>query len=138
MRRILSMIMAVVLAVGFVIPCFAATTDKNVITPRYTYFELLTANFVINENSGISTSTASCYSVSGYTVQIVGKLQRERTNGWTTLKTWTATATEYVEIDQNWALLSGYTYRLYVTYRVLDANGNILETTSTARYYDYY
>ena len=122
----------------FAIPCFAATTDENVIMPRYTYFKLLTANFVINENTGISTSTATSYSVNGYTNEVVCKLQRQRTNGWTTVKTWTATGTGYASVDKDWALMSGYTYRLHVTYRILDANGNILETTSTARYYDYY
>ena len=137
MRRCLSAALAVILVVLFAVPCFAATANEDVIMPRYTYFELLTAGLIIDENTGISTSDASCYVMNGYTAKVVCKLQRERTNGWLTLKTWTATGTDYAEIDQDWAVYSGYAYRIVVTFYVLDTDGTILESTAKARYYDY-
>lgn len=137
MRRFLSAVLAAVLVVIFAVPCFAATTDENAIMPRFTYFEVLTASFIIDEDTGISSSNASSYSVPGYTNKIVCKLQRERTNGWTTLKTWTATGTRYADIDQDWAVYSGYNYRIVVTFSILDSDGTVLETLTKARYYDY-
>lgn len=137
MRRFLSAILAVVLVVIFAVPCFAAETDENVIMPRFTYFILLTADFTIDEDTGVSSSNASSFSVDGYTNKIVCKLQRERTNGWTTLKTWTATGIGYASIDQDWAVYSGYNYRIVVTFSVLDSDGTVLETLTKARYYDY-
>lgn len=137
MRRCLSMALAVILVVLFAVPCFAATGDENVIMPRFTYFELLTASFIIDENTGVSSSNASSYSVAGYTNKIVCKLQRERTNGWLTLKTWTATGDGQAYLDQDWAVYSGYNYRIVVTFSVLDSNGTALETFTKARYYDY-
>lgn len=137
MRRCLSAALAVILVVILAVPCFAATANDNVIMPRFTYFELLTASFIIDEDTGISSSNASSYSVPGYTNKIVCKLQRERTNGWTTLKTWTATGTRYADIDQDWAVYSGYNYRIVVTFSVLDSDGTVLETLTKARYYDY-
>ena len=137
MRRCLSMALAVMLVVLLAVPCFAATANDNVIMPRFTYFELLTCGLTIDESTGVSSSNASSYSVPGYTNKIVCKLQRERTNGWTTLKTWTATGTRYADIDQDWAVYSGYNYRIVVTFSVLDSDGTVLETLTKARYYDY-
>ena len=137
MRRFLSVVLVAVLVMLFASPCFAATTDENVIMPRFTYFKVLTASFIIDEETGISSSNASSYSVAGYTNKVVCKLQRERTNGWLTLKTWTSTGTGYADIDQDWAVYSGYNYRIVVTFSVLDSDGTVLETLTKARYYDY-
>lgn len=137
MRRCLSAALAVILVVLLAVPCFAATTGDNTIMPRFTYFELLTCGLTIDEDTGISSSNAFCYSVSGYTNKVVCKLQRERTNGWTTLKTWTATGNGYAEVNQDWAVYSGYNYRIVVTFSVLDSDGTVLETLTKARYYDY-
>lgn len=137
MRRFLSVVLAAVLVVIFAVPCFAATSDENVIMPRYTYFILLTCGLTIDEDTGISSSNASSLSVDGYTNKIVCKLQRERTNGWTTVKTWTATGIGDAFLDQDWAVYSGYNYRIVVTFSVLDSDGTVLETLTKARYYDY-
>ena len=97
MRKFLCVLLAIALVSSFAVPCFAATTDDNTIMPRYAYFELLAVDLSIDESTGISRSIATCYALSGYTVEVVCKLQRERTNGWTTLKTWTATGDRYAK-----------------------------------------
>jgi hypothetical protein len=137
MRRFLSSVLTAVWVLLFAVPCFAATPDENLIMPRFTYFKVLTAGLSIDEDTGVSSSNASSYSVAGYTDKIVCKLQRERTNGWLTLKTWTATGADYASIDQDWAVYSGYNYRIVVTFSVLDSDGTVLETLTKARYYDY-
>ena len=137
MRRVCAAMLAVVLLVLLTVPCFAATAEDNVIMPRFTYMKVLTAYFDIDENTGISTSRASCYSLSGYTVEVECELQRQRTNGWTTIKTWTSTGMDYAEVNKDWAVMSGYSYRMRATFTVYASNGNVLEMAVKARYYDY-
>lgn len=137
MRKVLSAILSVTLVVLFAIPSFAAVTDDNVISPRYTYIKMLTANLSIDEDSGISTSKASCYSASGYTVEIECKLQQYTGSSWSTLKTWNSSGSGYASIKENWAVSSGYTYQVYITYRIRNAAGNLLESTTTNKTYDY-
>lgn len=137
MRKVLSAILAVLLVVSLTIPSFAATTDKNVVSPRYTYIKMLTANLSIDESSGVSNSRASCYSANGYTVEVECKLQQQTGSGWSTLKTWVATGNGYASINKDWAVASGYTYQAYITYRIRNAAGSVLESTSTSRTYVY-
>ena len=137
MRKVLSAILAMMLIVSLAVPSFAAATGENAISPRYTYIKMLTAHLSIDENSGVSNSRASCYSANGYTVEIECKLQRQTSSGWSTLKTWTATGSGYASINQDWAVASGYTYQAYITYRICNAAGTVLESTSTSRTYVY-
>lgn len=137
MKKVLSVILAVTLIIILAVPCFAATASENGMSPRYTYIKLLTANLTINESSGISTSKATCYSLSGYTVEIECKLQQQTGSGWTTLKTWTATGNGYANINKDWAVSSGHTYQVYITYRIRNTAGSLLESTSTTKSYVY-
>ncbi len=137
MKRVLSAILTLFVIVALATPAFAAIPDESVVSPLYTYIRQTATDLQIDENTGISVSTASCYSVKGYTVEIVCRLQQYTGSTWSTLKTWTASGSRYASINENWAVLSGYTYRVFVSYRILNSAGSIVESTSSTKTYVY-
>ncbi len=137
MRKILSVILAVLMVTVLAVPAFAAMPNTPVLSPQYTYIRTLSANLTIDEDVGVATCTATCYSESGYTVEITCKLQQYNGSTWVTMKTWTASGSRYASINKDWAVFSGYTYRVYVTYFVRNAAGSIVETTTSTRSYVY-
>ena len=137
MRRILSVILTIFLLVVSVLPCFAAETDTTVITPRYTHIDINKVNLTINETTGIATCFASCYAIGTYTVKVECKLQRYQGGFYSTIKTWTNSGPEYASVYQNWAVYSGYQYRVYAIFYVYDSAGKLLESATSSASYNY-
>lgn len=137
MRKFLSAILSVVMLLTLATPAFAALPDDTIVSPQYTYIRTITANISIDEDTGIATCKATCLSASGYTVEVVCQLQRYSGSSWTTLKTWTASGTRYASVNENWAVSSGYTYRVYVSYRIRNTAGSLLESTTGSDSYVY-
>lgn len=137
MRRVFTVLLVVALMLSFARPCLAAQTDDNIVSPRYTHISTNKVGLSINENTGIATCSAYCYAVGTYTVEVECRLQRYTGSMWTTIQTWSASSTRYASIYKNWAVYSGCTYRAYALFSVRDSAGNLLESATSSKIYDF-
>ena len=137
MRRILTFLLALALLATSILPCFANEAETPSVTPRYTHIALNTVNLDINETTGVATCSASCYAIGDYTVKVECKLQRYQGGFYSTIKTWTSFGSEYASVYRDWAVYSGYTYRVYAIFYVYDAAGNLLESATSSASYNY-
>ncbi|MGM9600189.1 MAG: hypothetical protein ACI3W5_01210 [Faecousia sp.] len=135
MKKLTAFILVCVLLLGTAMP-IAAADAGSAVQPRYTY--------IMDISAGIQVSgwgVASCTGVLNakiYTpVKITIALQRLDGITWTTIKQWEVTGTGSVSATKNYAIYSGYSYCVYVTGYIYDANGNCLEYTSAIQYIDY-
>lgn len=64
----------------------------------------------------------------GYEAYVKVELQQKNGTSWTTIKTWTDRYEAYAVVSKNYAVLSGYNYRLKLTHKAYDSNGNLIET----------
>lgn len=106
---------------------------------RFTYISTAYSSFSINESSGYASCYAKCRThSSGIPIRIVGKLQRETTNGsWSPVTSWIRNGNNYVILDEGATVTSGYWYRFVVNFYILDSSGNIIESHTIYRYYNY-
>lgn len=137
MRRILTAILAIILLITSAPFCFAAEVETPVITPRYTHIHNNAVDLDINTTTGIAECFASCYAPGNYTVKVECKLQRYQGGFYSTIKTWTNSGSEYASVYQNWAVYSGYTYRVYAIFYVYNSAGKLLESATSSASYNY-
>lgn len=67
----------------------------------------------------------------GYEAYVKVELQQKNGTSWTTIKTWTDQDTDYAMVSRYYAVTSGYKYRLKLTHKAYDSNGNLIETLTT-------
>ncbi|WP_347487747.1 hypothetical protein [Desulfoscipio sp. XC116] len=136
MKRSICMGIFVLMAVFSIIPAYAVDGTKEVktqelITPQFTYISLLSPGLSIN-SSGKATcmGLASAYN-SSHTTKLTVKLQKSTGSGWSTIKTWSASATgvSIADIEEDYYVARG-TYQVCATAKVYNASGNLLETQS--------
>lgn len=136
MKKFICMGIFVIMAVFFVVPAYAVDGTKNVkaqelIAPRFTYISLLSPGLSIN-SSGKATcmGLASAYDNS-HTTKLTVELQKSTDSGWSTIKTWSASATgvSIADIEEDYYVVRG-TYRVCATAKVYNTSGNLLETQS--------
>ena len=136
MRRILSMILVILIAVFSVTPVYAvdrtsSVNTQEIITPMFTHIWILTPGLAIN-SSGKATSLGdvTIYNDSYSTVLTV-QLQKSSGSYWSTIKTWTGSGTGItgVLIEEDYYVVRG-TYRVCATAKVYDTSGKLLETQS--------
>lgn len=137
MKRICTLFLAMLLTVTMVIPCYAISEQESAVQPRYTYIGVNKSGLTINETTGIAQCSSYCYTDGTYTVEVVSKLQKYTGGFYSTVKTWRSFGSGHAVIYGEWAIYSGYTYRLFSTFYVRDSAGNLLEsaTTSSPEYY---
>ncbi len=63
-----------------------------------------------------------------YDAYVKVELQRKNGSSWTTIKTWTDRYEAYAMVSNYYAVTSGYQYRLKLTHKAYDSNGNLIET----------
>ena len=126
MKRILSLLLALVLFMGSAVPAFAAESESAV-TPRYTYIARMSAALEIS-SLGVANCGGSCYVPGADTVKFTCKLQRYEDSSWTTVKTWTDTDAPTCGLSKYYAVSSGYTYRVRTTCSVYNASGVLVES----------
>ena len=137
MKRVFSWLLAIVLVLSLASPCLAVESEVDAVSPRYTYISTNKVGLSINETSGVAHCSAYCYTASYYTVEVQCKLQRYTGSSWVTLKTWSSSGTRYTSVSEDWAVVSGYTYRANVVFRVRDSAGNLLESVNSIDSYTY-
>lgn len=67
----------------------------------------------------------------GYEAYVKVELQQYTGSGWTTIKTWTDRDDSYAMVSRYYAVMSEYNYRLKLTHKAYDSNGNLIETLTT-------
>lgn len=67
----------------------------------------------------------------GYEAYVKVELQQKNGTSWTTIKTWTDRDFDYAMVSRYYAVMSGYQYRLKLTHKAYDSNGNLIETLTT-------
>ena len=127
MKRVLCLILSVVLLLTITTPVLAAE-NENVVTPRYTHIAMIYSNLSINSATGLTACQADGYAPTASSVKLTCKLQQYNGSSWTTVKTWTATGTDIATLSKNYAVYSGYTYRLSASFSVYNASGVLVES----------
>lgn len=64
----------------------------------------------------------------GYEAYVKVELQQKNGTSWTTIKTWTDRYESYAMVSSYYAVMSDYEYRLKLTHKAYDSNGNLIET----------
>ena len=136
-KKTIALIMATVLGLSTVTAMAAEKEDSSLnaigettIMPRYIAITDTDTDLIL-----INSTTLNCYGYTcvqqGYKANVTVELQR-RGSTWTTIRTWTATGGLSAAVDQNYTnYSSSYKYRVKVTHKSLDSNGNVLESVTT-------
>ena len=125
MKRILAMIFLVVLLASLMVLTVTADAE-SIIMPRYSYIQVINSRLAIG-NLGMSSCNANSGFSGGASQKLTCELQRYEGSTWRTIKTWSTTSTSSALISKNYAVASGYTYRLRTTCYVYNSAGTILE-----------
>lgn len=131
---------SICLVLSLLLVFFAATaaSAECTITPRYAYVSAISANLSIT--SGTARAVGKVANDQNLKTSIIVRLQREYSSGkWTTISTWTGSNESGAsEAGGTKALTSGYNYRVYVTGKVYNSAGTVIETVekySTTKLY---
>ncbi|MFA7077277.1 MAG: hypothetical protein WC147_02535 [Syntrophomonas sp.] len=136
MKKFICVGILVLMTVFAAVPAYAADGTKNtgtqrVMSPQFTYISLLSPGLVIN-SSGRATcmGLASAYD-SSHTTWLTVELQKSTGSGWSTIKSWSASATgvSIASVEENYYVVYG-TYRVCATAKIYNASGILLESKS--------
>lgn len=136
MKKLLSIFLAVILLFSCVQPVRAAVVEPD--APCFSYISSVSASLTINESTGVARCYARCStSKSNVTITIIGTLQQYRSEKWNYVASWSKSGSPTVILDEQCTVSRGYQYRFVVYFYIYDTNGNLLESTSLIRVYDY-
>jgi len=97
---------------------------------RYSHISSVSANINIT-----SAGKAMCFgqtyvTSSANTATVTVSLQQNSGGTWSTIKSWSNSGSGTVTVDKEWYVLSGYSYRVFVSVSVYNSNGTLLESAS--------
>lgn len=101
------------------------TVHASEVQPRYIEIASITSKLTIS-NFG----KASCYGTASLWDDFTADVTVELKQDGTTIKTWTASGTEYISAGGDYYVASGHTYVVTTTVTVYNANGGIIESPS--------
>jgi hypothetical protein len=134
MKRKIIVFIALVLVLTIITPLRNANASE--INPRWTYIRSMTAGLDVSI-LGIATCNGQFAAYENVPVEIIMHLKQLKNGSWGTLRTWSTTGTCALNVEKQYAVEHGYTYKVVVTGYVYDANGNILETASASKSFVY-
>ena len=127
MKKRISKFLSMLLALS----CITATlSTAAAIEPRYTGLATLTVSINI-ANDGCANPYGYARIRSGYTADVTLELQRS-SNGysWSSVKEWTASGTDSIDLDKIYYVVSGYDYRAKCTVMVYDSSNNLVDNVT--------
>ena len=130
MKRRITILIAFLLILAMITPMRNANASE--IYPRWTHIHSMTAGLDISF-LGVATCNGQFTAYENVPVEIIMHLKQLKNGSWGTLKTWSITGTCALNIEKQYAVEHGYTYKVVVTGYVYDSNGNILETASASK-----
>lgn len=104
---------------------------------QWDHLSVILSELTIN-NLGVAevSGTATLRNNNKVTVEL--NLQQLKSNGWTTIKTWSGSGTKSCKVKGSYSVYSGYDYRAETIAKVYDGNGNKIEESeiySPIKYY---
>ena len=104
----------------------ALPSTGDIVSPNNIIINATEYDFVLK-----SLGVLECYGAtdvpSGYIAYVKVELQ-QKDGSWSTIKTWSDRYECFAIVDENYAVASGYSYRLKLTYKAYDSNDNLIET----------
>lgn len=128
-------VISVLLLIGMLFSFASVASATDQVQPRYQKIVILTSELLDINWLGKATF---CGTVSlldeTCLIDLFVDLQRSEdgVDGWTTIKTWSATGYEDVVIEKSYYVASGYYYRIGTTAIIYDAQGNFVESDGIA------
>ena len=120
--------MCLVLCFLIMMPLMCIAHAEHNVMPCYDYVSSISATLSIT--SGIAKATGMVNVAQNQKTSIIVRLQRETRNGsWITIASWSASNNSGAsEAGGTKSLNSGYNYRVYVTGKVYNDAGSVIET----------
>lgn len=121
-------VMYLVLCLTLLLSIISVTLAEAEIMPCYAYTSSIAAT--LNISGGSAQAAGKIMPEDGQRTAIIVRLQRENSNGsWITLAIWTGSnASGKSEAGGTKAIASGYNYRVYVTGKVYNDAGVVIES----------
>lgn len=135
MKKLFAIIVVCGMLLGTAMP-IAAADGLSAIQPRYTYVMDVSAGIEVS-TLGVATCNGLLTTKTNNPVKLVIRLQEHDGSNWMTIKKMEFTDTGDISAAMDYAIYSGYSYRVHVTGYVYDAQGNVLESATAAQYMDY-
>lgn len=109
------------------------TLNGNTIQRRLTYIHSLATTVKISDSGQAICQGRATLNAITNSASLTMKLQRS-SNGssWTTLKTWTATDTGTIFMEESWPVAPGYYYQTVVTAEAYTSSGSVAETVTAS------
>lgn len=136
MKRFFCVILGCLMPFVSVVPVYAGNEALNVnpqgiISPQFTYISYLSPGLSIS-SSGLATCFgAGAGYFDSYKTVVTAELQKSSGGSWSTIKTWTASATgaAIASLEKEYYVAHG-TYRVCATAKIYDTSGKLLESQS--------
>lgn len=101
------------------------------VQPRYANLSSFFAELSITATGCTNNYVKARPHLSSYTVEVTMELQRLQNGDWVTIKTWSTTGKSSIILDEQWYVVSGYSYRTAATAEIYNASGTLIETATT-------
>ena len=112
--------------------CFsvvAGAVDIQQMEPFYTGIASMQPSVVIS-SSGSANCLDKVLLKSGYTANVTWTLQRQVGNTWVSNVNWSGSGKTQINLNKNYFVTHGYTYRLKTVATVYNSNGGVVETAT--------
>lgn len=119
-----------VLSLMLMLSLVTVANAESDIMPCYAYVSSLSASLSIN--SGTAKAAGRIVADPSHEASITVRLQRQNSSGtWVTISSWTdSNSNGSSEAGGTKAITSGYDYRVYVTGKVYNSAGTVIETVN--------
>lgn len=126
MKKGIRLVLCLILALSM---ATVANAESNIM-PCYDYVSSISSTLSIN--SGTAKAVGKVATDQNLKTSIVVRLQRESSSGtWITISSWTGSNSDGAsEAGGTKAITSGYDYRVYVTGKVYNSAGTVIETVN--------
>ena len=105
--------------------------DGEAVEARFSHISNIYSSLEITESTGKAKCQGTIIAKENLPVNLICKLQRLKNGVWETIKFWNEFGTGAKNIEKVYYVMSGYTYRVYVTGYVYDSDGTCVESAST-------
>ena len=115
-KKLVTLIVAIILANSFVAHAVADVERFNVISPMYTYISVAKATLSINSSGKATVGTEITGNSEVTSIKSKIELQKYKDKGWTTIKTWNESSTSRkLRFSDTYYVSGGYSYRVKST-----------------------
>jgi len=135
MKKVVCTLLIATMMALSVIPAYAADvpnlSSESTLSPNFIAIMSMSAGLDIKSSGKVTCSGLVTPSSRTYSAELTVSLQKSTNNGWSTVRSWTATGEVYdgAYVDTHYYVTSG-TYRVRSTAKIYNSSGTLLETES--------